>query len=158
MSPRNNSGLRNAGGNRTDVPRPAVRQAGQPNGRPSAALLPTGLPYGEKSQLTNAISSAPRIKGRPIPPPATSEDFTKGPGNDRLRQVLANRPARPPVPGLLDPAAPGENIMSGAVGQSDSVLGSPQPGGVAPLLAQVAAMTGSAALSHLATQAQANGV
>ena len=163
---RNYNGLRNAGGNRTDIPGPKVKQAGQPNGRPVAADLPDHLPYGEKGALQQAIAATPKPRsaaprGRPLPPPATAEDFTKGPGNDRLRQIMANRPPRQPVPGLMDPVGadePAGHPMSGAIGQPDSVLGQPQPGGVGPMLAQIAAMTGSQALAALATRAQANGV
>lgn len=142
----------------------ALSAPGQPNGRPSAAGVPTHLPYGERGELENSIRqtpkqpAGPRPPGRATPPPPTDVDYS-APGAFEQHIAPALAGYQPNVTPLTAPTErPGEHPSTGLVGQPDSVLGQPQPGNVGDLLQQAAMMTGSAGLAALATRLQATGV
>jgi len=158
-------------GNRTDLlSRGPMRQpgqsrvggAGQPNGRPQRALVPTGLPYGEHQQLTRQIAATPkalRAPGPATPPAPTTTDYTQPGAMQNVLDTIRNRPPRPAVTPMNAPTErPDEPVTAGSIGQPDSVLGGPQPGQVSTLLSQIAMLTGSAAVSDLAQRAKASGV
>lgn len=146
--------------NRTDLltPPPAspVEAPGQPNGQP--IQVPTGLPYGENQQLTQAQQAVP-LGAAPIAP--ANPPGVNG-GGDPTAALQAARqfqmPQNPPLERRTE--RPTEPVTAGLPGQppgqTPPVASAAQPG-MAALIGRMAQASGSAALSQLAQRAQTLG-
>lgn len=152
--------------NRTDLNAPGTPTTpppglGQPNGQPVA--VPTGTPYGEAGQLQQAQQAVPLPEGPATPqapPPHPS-----APGQP-VDMNAANQAARnfqmPNLGSLTRPTErPNEAVTAGLPSGPPPITGSPMPqqstGSISSMLAKMAAATGSAALSQLASRATAVG-
>lgn len=159
---RNHNGLKRANANRTDLltPKPGVTGPGQPNGQFNPNQVPKGLPYGERGELTNALKQTPKPPRPPGPAMATaptSTDMTQGDGFNSAMAAFQSRQRQPVTPMMAPTERPDEPVTAGSIGQPDAVLGQPGPGAIAPLLQQIAMLTGSAGLADLATRTHASG-
>lgn len=155
---------RGNGANRSDLltHSPAVKSPGQPNGRPTQAGVPTGLPYGERGELINQIQQTPKMAGpqgprRPLPPVPTGVDFTAPGALDNPEQAFGPRPTVSVTPVGAPTEFPDEHPMTGAIGTPSSILGQAAPGNIGSLLQGVANLTGSQGLADLAMRAQGEG-
>jgi len=150
-----------AGGNRTDLLTPGPQGTppgqGQPNGQPVA--VPTGLPYGENQQLQQAQQAVPLPKAPPLPGPAPGGG--EAPPVDMGAALAAAKAHVPPNLGALTRPTerPHEAVTAGLPGAPQPQTGAPprQVGSLSSMIAAVASVSGSAALSQLAARAAAVG-
>lgn len=122
----------------------------QPNGRPTQADVPTGLPYGEAGQLKQQIANTP-----PPPPGITPQAHA-------ARQALSAMPQPNLTPLFAPTERPNESVLAGAarggVGPVNPMALPQTPNSsVSQILSQVAAATNSPKLRELAAQAMAVG-
>lgn len=150
--------------NRTDLavpPTPGIQSGGQPNGIPQQVQpiqTPTGLPYGENQQLTQDQQQAPL----PQAPSAPVGGADQGPPAPDFQAALsaAKGFTVPPNVTMMRPSdRPNEHVTAGIPG---SAAGGPGPqarqvGSLSSMISAVAAASGSAALSQLASRAAAAG-
>lgn len=159
------------GANRSDLqnkgaPPPTPGALGQPNGQP--ITVPSGLKYGENQMLAQAQAAVPLGGGNGALPPAPPQGATaapqgpppQGPGMPQAMPPDAAEAARQyqmPQLGLMAPTArPGEHVTAGLPGTP----GAPSQlavsnNGIGAMLARMATMANSPALSQLAARANA---
>lgn len=128
--------------NRSDllVPTPAVQAPGQPNGQP--IQVPTGLPYGENQELTQAQQATPLPQQAPAAP-------------DMNAAMAAAKQMSPPKLGALTRPTerPNEPVTAGLPGSPFQPQQPRQTGNLSAMISAVAQSTGSAALNQLAARA-----
>lgn len=148
--------------NRTDlnVP-PTISGPGQPNGQP--VQVPTGTPYGEASALQQSQQQVPLPKAPPTPTGGPPPPGQPPAPVDMGAALEAAKNFQMPTPGSLTRPTerPGEPVTAGLPSGPPPSVGSPMPqqttGSISSMLAKMAAATGSAALSQLASRATAVG-
>lgn len=142
---------------------PVVRPdlPGQPNGRPNQPVtVPTGLPYGQASQMSQGEQSAPLPNGDAMFAHALEQARTQVPaGQPQLSGVTpmdapTERPNEHIMTGALQPQGIGAQhpmLGGGGAGAPDVPAGAQS--GIAQLLSSMADATGSSKLQHLAQAA-----
>ncbi len=155
-----------AGGNRTDVgvPPMAAQASGQPNGASrQPVMLPTGAPYGDRQNLQQAQQAAPLPQNAQQPPDLMAMALQAArqgvPGKSQRPMITplnapTERPNEPLTEGMGGSFGTGTPATPGLAAPGTPPQGPPQSG-IAQLLQQMAAQTGSSKLSQLAQRAAA---